>query len=164
MIRRPPRSTLSSSSAASDVYKRQVIDGFGGLRNYYKEALDKIGITVNLIRVGTYKSFGEPYISNAPSPAAVEAETALNGSLWKTYTDDVEARRKLAPGAIARGIEEAPARLAAAGGDFAKFALAEKLVDGLKTRDELRALMIRRGAADDEDKTFRQVSFEDYVS
>src|SRR5665648_706895 len=26
MIRRPPRSTLSSSSAASDVYKRQVVD------------------------------------------------------------------------------------------------------------------------------------------
>src|SRR5664279_2146934 len=26
MIRRPPRSTLSSSSAASDVYKRQVMD------------------------------------------------------------------------------------------------------------------------------------------
>ena len=26
MIRRPPRSTLSSSSAASDVYKRQVLD------------------------------------------------------------------------------------------------------------------------------------------
>eukprot|EP00658_Telonema_sp_P-2_P023065 TRINITY_DN19239_c0_g1_i1.p3 TRINITY_DN19239_c0_g1~~TRINITY_DN19239_c0_g1_i1.p3 ORF type:complete len:103 (+),score=22.45 TRINITY_DN19239_c0_g1_i1:85-393(+) len=36
MIRRPPRSTLSSSSAASDVYKRQVYGececnaGFGG--------------------------------------------------------------------------------------------------------------------------------------
>src|SRR5664280_3783567 len=29
MIRRPPRSTLSSSSAASDVYKRQVFDGPG---------------------------------------------------------------------------------------------------------------------------------------
>eukprot|EP00828_Plagiopyla_frontata_P009245 TRINITY_DN14753_c0_g1_i2.p3 TRINITY_DN14753_c0_g1~~TRINITY_DN14753_c0_g1_i2.p3 ORF type:complete len:105 (-),score=25.18 TRINITY_DN14753_c0_g1_i2:26-340(-) len=28
MIRRPPRSTLSSSSAASDVYKRQEIIGF----------------------------------------------------------------------------------------------------------------------------------------
>eukprot|EP00658_Telonema_sp_P-2_P024213 TRINITY_DN19723_c0_g1_i1.p1 TRINITY_DN19723_c0_g1~~TRINITY_DN19723_c0_g1_i1.p1 ORF type:complete len:105 (-),score=30.92 TRINITY_DN19723_c0_g1_i1:332-646(-) len=27
MIRRPPRSTLSSSSAASDVYKRQVVEG-----------------------------------------------------------------------------------------------------------------------------------------
>src|SRR5674536_402095 len=34
MIRRPPRSTLSSSSAASDVYKRQVCDLriVGGLR------------------------------------------------------------------------------------------------------------------------------------
>src|SRR5664280_464983 len=29
MIRRPPRSTLSSSSAASDVYKRQVMDSSG---------------------------------------------------------------------------------------------------------------------------------------
>src|SRR5664280_3922064 len=31
MIRRPPRSTLSSSSAASDVYKRQFVDTFDGL-------------------------------------------------------------------------------------------------------------------------------------
>eukprot|EP00658_Telonema_sp_P-2_P053751 TRINITY_DN4240_c0_g1_i3.p1 TRINITY_DN4240_c0_g1~~TRINITY_DN4240_c0_g1_i3.p1 ORF type:complete len:140 (+),score=12.63 TRINITY_DN4240_c0_g1_i3:135-554(+) len=29
MIRRPPRSTLSSSSAASDVYKRQTLHKFG---------------------------------------------------------------------------------------------------------------------------------------
>src|SRR5674536_382838 len=32
MIRRPPRSTLSSSSAASDVYKRQ--EGVGDLSSY----------------------------------------------------------------------------------------------------------------------------------
>ena len=30
MIRRPPRSTLDRSSAASDVYKRQVLDGLDG--------------------------------------------------------------------------------------------------------------------------------------
>src|SRR5664280_3898072 len=36
MIRRPPRSTLSSSSAASDVYKRQgdVIRHLGGLHRF----------------------------------------------------------------------------------------------------------------------------------
>src|SRR5664280_3869220 len=33
MIRRPPRSTLSSSSAASDVYKRQLLDNVGSLRS-----------------------------------------------------------------------------------------------------------------------------------
>src|SRR5674536_398094 len=32
MIRRPPRSTLSSSSAASDVYKRQAADTLAGWR------------------------------------------------------------------------------------------------------------------------------------
>ena len=39
----------------------------------------------------------------------------------------------------------------------------EKLVDGLKTRDELRALLIARGAKDDERKTFRQISFAEYL-
>src|SRR5664280_3543704 len=34
MIRRPPRSTLSSSSAASDVYKRQVIKRWSGVAEH----------------------------------------------------------------------------------------------------------------------------------
>jgi protease-4 len=63
-----------------------------------------------------------------------------------------------------RFIDQAPERLAAAGGDAAKMALTEKQVDGLKTRDELRALMIERGARDAEENTFRQVAFEDYLA
>jgi len=139
------------------------ITGFGSVRNYYKEALDKLGVTVNLIRVGTYKSAAEPFVATAPSPAAVEADLALYGSLWKTYTDAVERQRKLAPGSIGRAIDELPARLAAVGGDMARLALAEKAVDALKTRDELRALMTARGAFDESEKTFRQVSFDDYL-
>jgi protease-4 len=153
---------------ASEVYLHPLgsvyVDGFGRLRNYYKDALDRIGVTVNLIRVGTYKSAAEPYIANAPSPAATEADQALYGSLWKTWTDAVEKERKFAPGTVMRFIDEAPQRLAAAGGDAAKLALSEKQVDGLKTRDELRALMIERGAKDDDDNTFRQISFDDYLS
>jgi protease-4 len=140
------------------------IAGFGNLHNYYKDALDKLGVTVNAIRVGTFKSAVEPFIANEPSQAALEADKLLYGGLWQTYTDAVEKARKLAPGTIARDIDEAPQRLAAAGGDAAKMALAEKLVDGLKTRDELRALMIERGAKDDEENTFRQVAFDDYLA
>src|SRR5664280_3847620 len=40
MIRRPPRSTLSSSSAASDVYKRQDDGQALGYRNSFLEQLD----------------------------------------------------------------------------------------------------------------------------
>ncbi len=140
------------------------IAGFGSLRNYYKDALDKLGVTVNVMRVGTFKSAVEPFIANGPSAPALEADRFLYGSLWQTYTDAVEKERKLAAGSIARGVDEAPARLAAAGGDAAKMALNEKLVDALKTRDELRKLMIERGAKDDDDiETFRQISFDDYL-
>src|SRR5450755_4160968 len=138
--------------------------GFGNLRNFYKDALDKLGITDNVMRVGTFKSAVEPFIANAPSPAALEADNLLYGGLWKTYLDAVEKERKLPAGAIMRGIDEAPQRLAAAAGDAAKFALSEKLVDALKTRDELRALMIERGARDEDEKTFRQISFDDYLA
>ena len=140
------------------------IDGFGRWRNYYRDALDRLGVTVNLIRVGTYKSFGEPFTENGPSPAALEAETQLNQGLWSSYSDHVERARKLGAGALARGIDELPQRLAAAQGDLAKVALDAKLVDALKTRDELRQLMIERGARDDDAKSFRQVSFDDYLS
>ncbi len=153
---------------ANEVYLHPLgmvyLSGFGSLRNYYKDALDKLGVTVNVMRVGTFKSAVEPFIANEPSPAALEADSLLYGGLWKTYVDAVEKERKLPAGAIMRGIDEAPQRLAAAGGDAAKFALSEKLVDALKTRDELRALMIERGAKDEEEQTFRQISFDDYLA
>lgn len=140
------------------------LQGFGGLSNYFRDALEKIGVTPHLLRVGTYKSAGEPFVLNAPSPAALEADRALLGSLWKTYTDDVEARRKLAAGAIDQHIATIVARTAAAKGNEAQVALSARLVDALKTRDELRALLVERGVRDEANKTFRQVGFERYAS
>src|SRR5664280_57719 len=47
MIRRPPRSTLSSSSAASDVYKRQVMDNLSSHKvNGVREWIEKAGAEV----------------------------------------------------------------------------------------------------------------------
>lgn len=153
---------------ASEVYVHPMgmvmIEGFGRYRNYYRDALDKLGVTVNLMKVGTYKSFAEPFIGNGPSPAAVEADTTLYGALWSNYTADVEKNRKLPAGAIAAEIAHLPELLAAANGDAAKVALSQKLVDGIKTKDEVRDLMIRRGAYDESNKTFRQVSFDDYLA
>jgi protease-4 len=156
------------ASHASEVYVHPMgmvmIEGFGRHRNYYRDALDKLGVTVNLMKVGTYKSFAEPYIGNGPSPAALEADTMLYNSLWTGYTAEVEKNRKLAPGSVAKNIEQLPQLLAAAGGDAAKVALDTKLVDGLKTRDEVRAEMIKLGAYDESNKTFRQVSFPEYLA
>ncbi len=152
---------------ASEVYLHPMgmvmLEGFGRYRNYYRDALDKLGVTVNLLRVGTYKSFAEPYIANGPSPAAQEAESYLNNALWASYTDNVEKARKLPQGQIMKMINDLPAQVAAVNGDLAKLSQSNKLVDGLKTKDELRAMLIKRGAPDTEGKSFRQVAFDEYL-
>ncbi len=156
------------ASHASEVYMHPMgsllIEGFGRQRNYYRDALDKVGVTVNLIKVGSYKSAAEPYIANGPSPAANEADAYLNNALWEGYTTDVEKNRKMAPGAVMAFIDTMPKLMEDAKGDIGKVALASKLVDGLKTRDEVRAMMMKRGAKDDDGKSFRQVSLHDYLA
>ncbi|MDB5790693.1 MAG: signal peptide peptidase SppA [Massilia sp.] len=156
------------ASHASEVYVHPMgmvmIEGFGRRRNYYRDALDKLGVTVNLMKVGTYKSFAEPYISNGPSQAATEADAFLYGALWQDYTARVEKNRKLPSGAVARSVEQLPQLMEAAGGNAAQVALGAKLVDGIKTKDEVRAMMIKRGAYEESIKTFRQVSFGDYLA
>lgn len=153
---------------ANEVYLHPMgavlLQGFGKYRNYYRDALDKLGVTVNLMKVGTYKSFAEPYIANGPSPAAAEAESYLYNDLWTRYTAEVEKARKLPQGAIMEGINDLPARVAAVNGDLGKLMVQWKLVDGLKTRDEVRTMMIARGAKDEQAKSFRQVAFEDYLA
>ncbi len=156
------------ASHADEIYVHPMgmvlIEGFGGRRNYYRDALDKLGVTVNLIKVGTYKSFAEPYIANGPSPAAQEADSYLYGALWQDYTGQVEKNRKLAKGTLASWIDTLPQQMEAQGGSAAKVALQAKLVDGLKTRDELREMLVKRGAWDEGIKSFRQVGFGDYLS
>jgi protease-4 len=140
------------------------LDGFGKYRNYYRDALDKVGVTVNLMKVGTYKSFAEPFIANGPSPAAAEADAFLYNDLWARYTGQVEQLRKLPEGALMKAIDNLPALVAETKGNLAQVALNAKLVDGLKTKDELRVMMTKRGVDDPVAKSFRQVSYQDYLA
>lgn len=152
---------------ANEVYLHPMgtvmLTGIGRYRNYYKDALDKIGVTVNVLKVGSHKSAPEPYIHNGPSPASQEADAYLYNGLWKLYTDGVEKARRLPAGAIMEGINHLPEMLKAANGSVAQFAVNAKLVDGLKTRDELKQLLLGMGAKDAESKSFKQIDFEDYL-
>jgi protease-4 len=140
------------------------LEGFGKYRNYYRDALDKVGVTVNLMKVGTYKSFAEPFIANGPSPAAAEADAFLFNDLWARYTAQVEQARKMPEGALMKAIDNLPALVEGAKGNLAKVALEAKLVDGLKTKDELRVMMTKRGVHDPAAKSFRQVNYHDYLA
>ncbi len=156
------------ASHANEVYLHPMgglmIQGYGRLRNYYREALDRVGISANVVRVGKYKNAAEPYFASGPSKETEESEAALYGALWSVYTQGVEKARHLSEGALGTLIAGLPASLQAEGGDLAQWSVKHKLVDGLKTRDEMRKWLIELGAEDAQHKSFRQVKFHDYLA
>ena len=64
---------------------------------FYKGTLDKLGVEMQVIRVGAYKAAVEPFITTKMSDANREQITAFTGSIWKTTVADVATSRKLTP-------------------------------------------------------------------
>lgn len=140
-----------------------LLEGIGRYRTYFKDAFDKFGVEARLFRVGEFKSAGEPYIRSDASPEAKEADLYWMGDVWTRFLADVSALRKIDDGKLAADIEGYVSLIKSHSGDLAKVALEQRLVDELKTRDEVRAMLIEKGAADEENKTFRQIAVDDYA-
>ena len=141
-----------------------LLTGLGRYHTYFKDAFDKLGIEARLFRVGEYKSAGEPYIRSNQSPEAREADQFWMNDVWQRYLADVATERKLDAKKLAQQIDDSVAGVAANDGDLAKMALSEGLVDELKTRDEVRALLIEKGAKDEKEHTFRQIDLDQYAN
>lgn len=62
---------------------------------FYKDLLQKLGIEMQVFKVGTYKSAVEPFTSTEMSPANKEQVTAFIGSTWNQILDGVSASRKI---------------------------------------------------------------------
>jgi protease-4 len=142
-----------------------LIEGLGRYRMYYREGLqDKLGVDVHLFKVGEYKSAAEPYVLDGASPEAREADLFWMTDVWNRFVADIAAARKLDPQALNEMIVQFPERVQAAGGDTARLALDEKLVDGLKTSHEIERLLGERGAIDEDTETFRQIDLDGYLA
>ncbi|NUS61042.1 MAG: signal peptide peptidase SppA [Lysobacter sp.] len=143
-----------------------VLEGLDRFRQYYRQGLqDKLGVDVHLFKVGEYKSAAEPYVLDAASPQAKEADLFWMNDVWNRFLGDIAKARGLSAKNLAAGIDTLPESIAAARGDLARHALQQKLVDGLKTEEEVDDLMIERGVADpDAEGGFRQVSLDTYLT
>lgn len=139
-----------------------ILTGPGGSRLYFAGALEKLQVDVNVFRVGTYKSFVEPYTRASASPEAKAADQALAGSLWASWLDDAKRLRPKAE--IEAYIAQLPQRLGKAGGDGAKAALDAGLVDQLGSRDSFDAALVKLVGEDELQDWghFTGVSLDDY--
>ncbi|MCR6700722.1 MAG: signal peptide peptidase SppA [Dokdonella sp.] len=138
-----------------------VLTGLSSHRSYFKEALDKLGVTVHLIKVGQYKSAAEPYVMNEASEAAKRADAEWMGDLWGQYLAEVAGLRKIDAARIAEDIAHYDERLAAHQGDLAALALDQKLIDRIATRAEARQWLREQGVPAEGD-SFRQIGWQQY--
>jgi protease IV len=129
------------------------IDGYERYRTYYKDLLDKLGITVNLFRVGAYKSAAEVYVRTDMSPEDREESVAYLNALWASYRGSVAKARGISPEDITTYVANAVPALLAAKGDAAKVALDAKLVTGIKSsRGHGHQVVARRRAPHGRDR------------
>ncbi|BAZ46508.1 signal peptide peptidase SppA, 67K type [Chondrocystis sp. NIES-4102] len=73
------------------------LNGLSSKQLFFKGALDKYGVGVQVIRVGDYKSAVEPYIRSNLSPANRQQTKALLTDVWNQVLDKVVTSRKLNP-------------------------------------------------------------------
>ncbi|MCG6116955.1 MAG: signal peptide peptidase SppA [Aquimonas sp.] len=141
-----------------------LLEGIGRYRPYYREGLqDKLGVTVHLFKVGEYKSAAEPFVLDGPSDEASEADLHWMNDLWTRYLNEVAALRGLDAAELSARVNALDSEVEAVQGDLGRLAVEMGLVDGLKTIDEVRALMIERGVEDKKNNTFRQVDLQAYL-
>lgn len=76
------------------------IQGLNGTSLYFKGLLDKLGIEVQAVRVGTFKSAIEPYTSSEMSEPARRQLEELYGEMWEYITEGIVADRKIKSAAL----------------------------------------------------------------
>ncbi|QAY77660.1 signal peptide peptidase SppA [Sphingosinicella sp. BN140058] len=156
------------ASHASEIWLNPMggvlVAGPGGNNLYFKGLMDRLGITANVYRVGTYKSAVEPFTRSDMSPEARENAQALYGAMWESWQQSVRQARPKAQ--IAAYAADAPGRIQAAGGDMAKAALAAGLVDQIGDRQAFGARIAKITGAlhADVPGSFRRIAFDKWAS
>lgn len=141
-----------------------LLTGYGSYPMYYRSLLEKIGATVNVFRVGTFKSAVEPFIRDDMSEAAKEANSEFLNALWEQYQTSVSEARGFDAGKIASDIDNISDQLKAAGGDFATLALNSDLVDELASRSKWREDLKQEYGASSYGNSFNQINFKSYLA
>ncbi len=133
------------------------INGFYMETMFYKNAFDKYGIGVEVVRVGKYKSAGESRSLDKFSPAARQETQELLNNLWGDFKTVVSSSRKVTPEAIQTVADER-------GILSAKEAITGRLIDRTAYPDEVVTELKKLGGVDEDDSSsFRQVSIGDYA-
>ena len=160
-IESPSNAGYYLASVSDEIYMTSYEGGmsmFSGLSSkmiFLKDILDRIGVNVQLIRHGKYKSAGEMYIRNSASPENLEQNTEMIESTWRSWAEKIAASRGIS-------VECLNAMLNNLELNFPSDFLEKGLVDELFTRAELQQQLCDLYSAESFED-IKAIQFPDYV-
>ena len=116
--------------------------GFAATPVFYKDLLEKVGVRMQVYRVGTYKSYVEPYTLTAMSEASRKQIDAYLRDIWSRICHEVAASRRVKVDSLNAYADRYT--LLADARDYVR----QGLVDTLAYVDGVRALLRQRVGTD----------------
>ena len=161
-IESPTNAGYYLASVSDKIYMTKYDGGmnmFNGLSSqliFLKDALDRLGVNVQLIRHGKYKSAGEMYIRNSSSKENMEQNEAMVSSMWESLSTEIAQSRDIT-------VDELNAMLNNLELNFPSDFLEKGLVDELLSREELQQKLADLYVTDDYKKV-NSISLADYAA
>ncbi|MBR4228930.1 MAG: signal peptide peptidase SppA [Bacteroidales bacterium] len=132
------------------------LTGIGGRLTFYKDLLDKLGVNVQLIRHGKYKSAGEGYIKNSPSPENLEQNRAMIDAIWGSYASEIAESRRMSVEAVNAAIDGLKLNLPE---DYLREGFVDELLDREGLENKLADLAVVESF-----KKLKSFTLADYIS
>ncbi len=158
----PSNASYYLASVADKVY---VTGSNGGMNTligvstqmfFLKDILDRLGVNMQLIRHGKYKSAGEMYIKNSISPENREQTQEMISSIWNSLASQIAQSRGIELGKFNSLIDNLEINSPE---DFVKYGLADEAL----TREQRVEKLCTLYMTDDIDNV-SFIPFEDYVA
>ena len=160
-IENPTNGGYYLASVSDKIYMTAYDGGmnmFNGLSSqmiFLKDALDRLGINVQLIRHGKYKSAGETFVRNSSSKENMQQNVEMIGSIWDSWSTAIAQSRGLEKEDIDRMLNDLELV-------FPQDFLEKGLVDELLTQDQLEEKLAMLYMTDSYNNV-KSISIEDYA-
>jgi protease IV len=112
---------------------------------FYKKLLAKVGVGVQVIRVGAFKSAVEPYILDSISPANRLQQQHFIGTIWKSMADSIAGGRHLTAAKINQLADSMVVLMPA------DTLVSQKVIDGVCYRSEFENKLRKLTDVDEKD-------------
>lgn len=123
---------------------------------FLKDLLDKLGINVQLIRHGKYKSAGEMFVRNEPSPENTAQYQEMVDAIWDSWASSIAESRSISPEKFNSAIDNLEL-------NFPQDYVDAGLVDELLTLDQLKEKLTEYFQATSFEKA-SMISLSDYAT